>query len=58
MKHNIEFMTCNNCGAHIYPPTEVSDVGIDDYEDVFQIFSEVYDKMGFLSSFKPSTQNL
>jgi len=58
MKHNIEFMTCNNCGAHIYPPTEVSDVGIDDYEDVFQIFSEVYDKMVFLSSFKPSTQNL
>jgi uncharacterized OB-fold protein len=36
MKHNIEFMTCNNCGAHIYPPTEVSDIGIEDYEEVFE----------------------
>jgi hypothetical protein len=36
MKHNIEWLTCNNCGAHIYPPTEVSDIGIEDYEESFE----------------------
>jgi hypothetical protein len=36
MKHNIEFMTCNNCGAHLYPPLEVSDIGIEDYEEAFE----------------------
>jgi hypothetical protein len=36
MKHSIEWIICNACGACIYPPTEVSDVGIEDYEEVFE----------------------
>jgi hypothetical protein len=29
-------MVCNSCGTHLYPPTEVSDMGIEDYEEVFE----------------------
>jgi transcription elongation factor Elf1 len=36
MKHNIEWIVCSNCGAHIYPPVEVSDMGIEDYEEIFE----------------------
>jgi hypothetical protein len=36
MKHNIEWIICSSCGAHIYPPVEVSDIGIEDYEEIFE----------------------
>jgi hypothetical protein len=36
MKHKIEWIKCNSCGAHIYPPTEMSDIGIEDYVETFE----------------------
>ena len=36
MKHKIKWIECNSCGAHIYPPSEVSDIGIEDYVETFE----------------------
>ena len=36
MKHNIEWMICSSCGAHLYPPIEVSEIGVRDYEEAFE----------------------
>jgi len=36
MKHKIECIECNSCGAHIYPPSEVSNVGAEDYIETFE----------------------
>ncbi len=36
MKHKIEWIECSSCGAHIYPPEEVSDIGIEDYVETFE----------------------
>jgi hypothetical protein len=36
MKHKVEWIECNSCGAHIYPPSEVSDIGIEDYVETFE----------------------
>jgi hypothetical protein len=36
MKYKIEWIECITCGAHIYPPSEVSDIGIEDYVETFE----------------------
>jgi len=36
MKHKIEWIECSSCGARIYPPLEVSDIGIEDYVETFE----------------------
>jgi len=36
MKHKILWMVCGSCGAYLFPPPEVSDVGQEDYEEVFE----------------------
>ena len=28
-------MVCPNCGLHVYPPSEVSAVGVEEYEEVY-----------------------
>jgi hypothetical protein len=33
MKHKIEWMICINCGTHSFPPKDISDVGIEIYEE-------------------------
>jgi len=35
MKLKLEWQICPNCGAHLFPPLEVSDIGKEDYEEVF-----------------------
>jgi hypothetical protein len=35
MKDNIISLECINCGIYIYPPSEVSDVGKEDYEEIY-----------------------
>ena len=37
MKHSIEWIICSSCGAYIYPPTDVSEVGVVEYEEVFEV---------------------
>jgi len=36
-RHNVEWMVCNNCGAHLCPPKDVSDVGVEDYVESFEV---------------------
>jgi len=35
-KLKIEWQICPNCGAYLFPPLEVSDVGKEDYEEIFE----------------------
>lgn len=36
MKHNIVSQVCAGCGACLYPPLEVSDIGVQGYEEVLE----------------------
>lgn len=36
LKHNIVYQICPECGTYIYPPTEVSVIGQEDYEETFE----------------------
>ena len=36
MKVNVEWQICR-CGAHLFPPKAVSDVGVEDYEEVYEV---------------------
>jgi broad specificity phosphatase PhoE len=50
MKYNIEWMECINCKTHSYPTSDVSDVGVEDYEEVYEVPSLAqYDKMSAVS---------
>jgi len=35
--HNIEWIVCVNCGTYIYPPLEVSSMGMEDYIETFAV---------------------
>jgi len=35
MKLNILYFECVRCGSHIYPPKDVSDVGVEAFEEVY-----------------------
>ena len=37
MKHNIEWMICISCGTHSFPPKDISDVGIETYEEKYNV---------------------
>jgi rubrerythrin len=37
MKFNIEWMECMNCKTHSYPPSDVSDVGKEDYKEIYEV---------------------
>jgi len=37
MKHNIEWMICSGCGAYLYPPKVVSEIGLESYEEIFEV---------------------
>jgi hypothetical protein len=41
IKVNITDLECTKCGAYLYPPREVSDVGVEQYEDVIDARLEV-----------------
>jgi DNA repair exonuclease SbcCD ATPase subunit len=30
-------MVCPKCGSHLYPPSEVSSIGVEDYEEVYPV---------------------
>jgi len=50
MKYGIEWIVCINCQTHSYPPSDVSDVGIEDYEEVYEVPSlALYDKVSVAS---------
>ncbi len=36
LKHNVVWQICSDCGALLYPPTEVSVIGEEDYEEVYE----------------------
>ena len=45
MKYNIEWMECMNCKTHSYPPSDVSDVGKEYYEEIYEVPSlAMYDR--------------
>jgi|YelNatPaOPRAMG01_1025707.scaffolds.fasta_scaffold78628_4 rubrerythrin len=47
---NIRWMECANCKTHSYPPSDVSDVGVEDYEEVYEVPSlAMYDKRSVTS---------
>jgi rubrerythrin len=50
VKYNIEWIECINCGTHSYPPSDVSDVGKEDYEEVYEVPSlAMYDRESVVS---------
>jgi rubrerythrin len=50
MKYSIEWMECMNCKTHSYPPSDVSDVGVEDYEEVYEVPSLArYDRISAVS---------
>jgi hypothetical protein len=45
MRDNIYDIECINCGIYTYPPSEVSDVGKEDYVEIYEIPTLTPDKM-------------